>query len=245
VRARAASRLRAVVAPATRGNLRRVHGYSGSSSHLYQSIRAAHLLHERSEDMLAAFTASTSLAAVHGDSPIWAATEPSSWPTGEQHYEYTPHAVVDQNGTRRTWYCSNRDSGVIRDVIMMRTDAADSDGYNAASLALAPGNATDWDGRHVCDPHVVRSELPFNLHAQSFQFAMLYTGTLDPTGKGLGNSVGVAVSSALDGPWIKKPNGPLISGTGGWGAGQPSATSINGSTLMLFFTRGDSNAGRA
>jgi hypothetical protein len=111
-------------------------------------------------------------------------------------------------------------------------------------LVLTPGNADDWDGMHVCDPHVVRSELPFKLQARSFQFAMFYTGTRDPTGRGLGNSVGVAVSQALEGPWIKKPNGPLIVGKDGWGAGQPSATSINGSRVMLFFTRGDSNGTR-
>ena len=55
--------------------------------------------------------------------------------------------------------------------------------------------------------------------------------------------MGVAVSKSLIGPWVKR-DGPLILGRGGWGAGQPSVVAVNGSLVLVVFTRGDRNGTR-
>ncbi|WP_163569813.1 glycoside hydrolase family protein [Fodinicola feengrottensis] len=104
---------------------------------------------------------------------------------------------------------------------------------------MLAGSASGWDSFHVCDPSVIRVNAVYN--GVNYQYAMFYLGNdVDASAH---NQVGVAYANSLDGPWVRYPL-PLItfssSDTGQWGAGQPSATTIDPAqgTALLFWTEG-------
>lgn len=49
------------------------------------------------------------------------------------------------------------------------------------------------------------------------------------------------MAESLDGPWVKK-NGPVIIGDEWWGVGQASAMAVNGTQILLTYTRGNGSA---
>jgi hypothetical protein len=139
-----------------------------------------------------------------------------------------------------------------------------SPNYNAefgdAGVVVTP-NA--WDGYHLCDPSVVRgaSRLPdgslargFHLDGQPYAYALFFLGTDAWSSH---NQVGVAFANELRGPWKKVPFAIVTHGTSSreegkncparpvasnvkwdWGVGQPSATSVDGGKVLLFYTVG-------
>ncbi|GAA0623276.1 hypothetical protein HPO96_23470 [Kribbella sandramycini] len=154
-------------------------------------------------------------------------------------YAYAPSAVAD-NPTR-LYTCHSKARNTIRDDIFLTRV-----GVSSRSV-LAPAG-TGWDSWHNCDPSVVRVNVPFN--GQTYSYAMFYLG--NDVDRSAHNAIGVAVAHNLDGPWVKFPN-PVIPFPGNhpdqWGAGQPSATTINAAegTVVLAWTQGlpSGNTGKA
>jgi hypothetical protein len=117
-----------------------------------------------------------------------------------------------------------------------------------------PGGTCVWDKQHACDPDVVAARgwprSGFGLRGRRYQFAMFYLGIHQDSASGPGfppgrpfrpveaNHIGVAVATSLAGPWLK-PDGPLVIGTEWWGVGQASAVALNGSRVLLTYTRGN------
>jgi hypothetical protein len=135
------------------------------------------------------------------------------------------------------FYCGNPGEGVITDWIIL--NCRNKEMANREFVALMP-TAGEWDSRHVCDPSVVQGS--FELDDEPYEYAMFYTGTQDPEGKGFGNSIGVAFAKKLVGPWIKRRS-PLIlkAPESEWGVGQPSATAIVNGQVLLTYTRSNRN----
>ena len=161
-----------------------------------------------------------------------------TWPIREQQYSYALD-VLETNGTRFAFSCENVVPGVVRDHVVLRlaqaSGGADPWQFGAPITVLSPGSnsssnssssssaAREWDALHTCDPDVVASRgAGFRLGGALFRYALFYTG-IGSDGDPDGNSIGVAVAHNLAGPWLKRPNGPLVRGRGGWGVGQPSA----------------------
>lgn len=158
--------------------------------------------------------------------------------TGEK-YRYAPSGI-QVGDSRYIFHCGNLVSGNVTDYIMMRKESLINGNwvFNSESVALSPGAAGSWDGRHTCDPSITRGN--FGYAGTTYQYAMFYTG-FDHDGGGI-NQIGLALANSVEGPWVKVTvNQPLINvppgETNAWGAGQPSATSVDGGTVMLVYTR--------
>lgn len=156
-------------------------------------------------------------------------------PAGNQFYAYAPSVVLDGAATR-IWTCHNSLPGVIRDSVY---STVISGGLVTSDRAALSPTGTGWDGFHNCDPSVVRVNVSYG--STSYQYAMFYTGNdLDASSH---NQVGVAFANSLDGPWTRYLN-PIVpfagSDTSQWGAGQPSATTIDpqAGRVLLFWTEG-------
>ena len=116
-----------------------------------------------------------------------------------------------------------------------------------------PGGVCVWDKEHACDPDVVAAAgwpaVGFRLDNVSYQFALFYLGIHQAAVLGPGlpfhpveaNHIGMAVSHSLEGPWRKRP-GAIVIGDGWWGVGQASAIALNGTEVLLTYTRGDTTA---
>ncbi|SDO19418.1 hypothetical protein SAMN04487897_109169 [Paenibacillus sp. yr247] len=161
--------------------------------------------------------------------------DPSSG--GGQYYAYAPTAIID-GSTERYWTCHNSTSGVIKDSIWYTERVSGSIVTNQEAYH-ASTNSGDWDSYHVCDPTVVAGT--FKYQNTNYAYALFYTGN-DINGS-THNQIGVAFANQLTGPWTRYP-GPIIkfTNTSYWGVGQPSATAVSGGRVLLFFTRGISDA---
>lgn len=154
----------------------------------------------------------------------------------EQKYSYCPIGI-DLGGSVRTFYCENKDSGVISDHIYTS--------YNGSkSLVLSPGSG--WDSIHVCDPSVIEGN--FSYCGTPYRYLMAYLGC--NTTDCQNNQIGLAVSNSLESGWVKVYDHPFISysydnshsSSFQWGVGQPSLVSVdNSGTIAIFYTRGTWN----
>ena len=164
----------------------------------------------------------------------------------ENFYNYCPTIMVEGNDTMHIWYCSNEKSGNVTDFIAYRKGKLSSDGkwsFSEKQLVLGPTSGT-WDGRHVCDPSVVKGE--FNYNGETYNYLMAYLGckTSDVTS----NEVGIAVAKNPEGPWVKYDANPICNyyestefapGENFWGYGQPSVISVDkAGKVILFYTKG-------
>jgi len=167
-------------------------------------------------------------------------------------YRYAGSTIQEGN-TRWMFYCGNLHDNVTRDHILLRKATRSGNRWlwsNRESVAVWPGLANTWDHRHVCDPDVVAGEFwyrqPEQARQERYNYALFYTGASVEGGY---NQLGWAVAKSLDGPWYKVVgNGAdamtdalvLVGDAPLWGVGQPSATTVQGGRVMLFYTRGDS-----
>lgn len=145
-------------------------------------------------------------------------------------YAYAPSAVAGD--PLRLYTCHSRSSGLIRDDIFLTKKSGNT---TVSSTSVLRGTGTGWDHFHNCDPSVVRVNVPYNGH--TYSYAMFYLGNdVDASAR---NAVGVAFADNLDGPWIKLPE-PVVPFPGDWGAGQPTATTIDpaAGTVVLAWTEG-------
>ncbi len=166
-------------------------------------------------------------------------------------FNYCPAIITekdkDGNQVMHIWYCTNKDDGVIMDHIGYRTGVQQSDGkwiFSEEEIVLAPTEGT-WDGRHTCDPAVIKGE--FRMQGETYNYLMAYLGcTTEDYQK---NETGLAVAKDIGGPWVKVENlNPIIpwyddgdeateqgkyedwQGTDRiyWGTGMPSLLSVDG-----------------
>lgn len=164
-----------------------------------------------------------------GSSASWSTPEPFYAPSGRQMYAYAPSVIADGAQTY-VYTCHNKVNGQIDDhVFFTRIGGEDHD-------VVRPGSG--WDSQHICDPTVVAANVSYG--GTAYRYVMFFLGTDLPNTR---NQIGVAFANALGGPWVKYPE-PIVrtpfSDPQAWGAGQPSATTINPNTgeIMLFYTEG-------
>ncbi len=173
-------------------------------------------------------------------------------------FNYCPAILTetDANGKEimHIWYCTNKDDGIIMDHIGYRTGEKQADGkwlFSGEKIVLAPTDGT-WDGRHTCDPAVIKGE--FTMQGERYNYLMAYLGcTTEDYQK---NETGLAVAKDIGGPWVKVDNlNPIIpwyddgdeateqgkyeSWQGSdriyWGTGMPSLLSVDGKGEVILF----------
>lgn len=173
-------------------------------------------------------------------------------------FNYCPSILTEADDQGRTimhiWYCTNKQSGIIMDHIGYRTGVLQEDGkwvFSEEEIVLAPTSGT-WDGRHTCDPSVIKGE--FKLGGETYNYLMAYLGcTTEDYQK---NETGIAVAKEAGGPWVKVDNlNPIVpwfddgneaeeqqkyenlqgSTSIYWGTGMPSLISIDGKGEVLLF----------
>ena len=173
-------------------------------------------------------------------------------------FNYCPAILTETDAGGNTvmhiWYCTNKDSGIIMDHIGYRTGVLQEDGkwlFSDEKIVLAPTEGT-WDGRHTCDPAVIKGE--FRMGGQTYNYLMAYLGcTTEDYQK---NETGFAVAKDVGGPWVKVDSvNPIVpwyddgdmateqgkyeswQGTSRiyWGTGMPSLVSIDGKGEVLLF----------
>ncbi len=166
-------------------------------------------------------------------------------------FNYCPAIITETDDAGRQvmhiWYCTNKDDGIIMDHIGYRTGVQQEDGkwlFSEETIVLAPTEGT-WDGRHTCDPAVIKGE--FKLRGETYHYLMAYLGcTTEDYQK---NETGLAVAKEIGGPWVKVDNvNPIVpwyddgdeateqgkyedwQGTSSiyWGTGMPSLLSVDG-----------------
>ncbi len=166
-------------------------------------------------------------------------------------FNYCPAIITETDADGRQvmhiWYCTNKDDGVIMDHIGYRTGVQQTDGkwiFSEEEIVLAPTEGT-WDGRHTCDPAVIKGE--FKMQGETYNYLMAYLGcTTEDYQK---NETGLAVAKDIGGPWVKVDNlNPIVpwyddgdeaaeqekyeslQGTSSiyWGTGMPSLLSVDG-----------------
>ena len=160
-------------------------------------------------------------------------------------YNYCP-SVIEENGARHVYYCTNKKPGNVTDYIGYRK-AVLIDGewyYSPETLVLEP-TADTWDSRHTCDPDVIKGE--FNYKSEKYSYLMAYLGCV--TSNNQDNEVGIAIAKSPEGPWIKPDEiNPVVKWTRNmqidqslfqWGYGQPSLVSVDKKgEVLLFYTAG-------
>ncbi len=167
-------------------------------------------------------------------------------PGVDKFYNYCPSIMEESDGTRHIYYCTNKVAGNVTDYIGYRKGTLQSNGtysYSNETIVLAP-TADTWDARHTCDPSVIKGSFTYSSH--NYSYLMAYLGCI--TNDNSMNEVGIAVSDAPAGPWVKVDSlNPFehFTGTSGydgweWGYGQPSLISIDKAGKILFtFTAGE------
>ncbi len=144
-------------------------------------------------------------------------------------YDYVPTVMVE-NGTYRMWWCG----GVNGDSILYSESTNPNGGWSAPRTVFSPtGSARDFDGQHVCDPSVIKVDGVY----------YMYYGGFPTEGSPLAHTTNVGLATSSDGiRWTRANNGqPIISPRNftassphQYGAGQPSATVVDGQVYLTF-----------
>jgi hypothetical protein len=143
-------------------------------------------------------------------------------------YNYGPSVMLD-GGRTRMWWCSQLASAAPPGDDVLYAEAATVNGPFDGGRAVFGGTGAGFDGRHTCDPSVLRINGTYLLY---------YTGA--PNDHGVGNAIGLAVST--DGVNWTRVNGgqPIVTSSfevgraNTYGAGQPSVVYLDGWFYMLF-----------
>lgn len=165
----------------------------------------------------------------------------------ENYYNYAPAILMEGNDTMHVWFCGNGESGNVTDFIVYRKGKLQGDGtwiFSERELVLSSTQGT-WDQRHVCDPTVIKGN--FKYKGTDYGYLMSFLGCV--TNDSSRNEVGIAVSTKLEGPWVKVDEiNPIANyyeseeytdSQWTWGYGQPSLVSVDESgKVILFYTKG-------
>ncbi|RSM80736.1 beta-xylosidase [Kibdelosporangium aridum] len=143
-------------------------------------------------------------------------------------YNYAPSVMVD-SGRVRMWWCSQLVSNPPPGDDVLYAEAATPAGPFSTARAVFGGAGQGFDGRHTCDPSVIRVNGTYYLY---------YTGA--PNDHSSGNAIGLATSA--DGvTWARAKGGEPIVGSSyevarsnTYGAGQPSALYLDGWFYLMF-----------
>jgi hypothetical protein len=130
-------------------------------------------------------------------------------------YDYAPSVMVETSGLQRFWWCSASNG---TDHIFYRSRDPNTGVWSAAvtiTLTPAPTAGATWDGRHQCDPAVVKGS--FVYQGSTYAFALYYTANAcaehDVANNRVfesTNSIGIAFSN--DGiNWVRRPTPILVS----------------------------------
>ncbi|MDR1172013.1 MAG: sugar-binding protein [Bacteroidales bacterium] len=166
---------------------------------------------------------------------------------GQNRYSYCPSVIREDDGTVHMFFCGNPQQNVMVDNIYHVRINPDGS-QTAAKSVLQPGESGSWDDHHICDPSVIAGE--FKMDGQNYRYAMFFLSNRYSV---YYNEIGVAFANAPDADqWIKYPyqavkktwgtDGDQNRGNGNksWGAGQPSAVSLdNKGKVLLTYTIGD------
>lgn len=173
-------------------------------------------------------------------------------------FNYCPAILTEVNESGQqvmhVWYCTNKQTGIIMDHIGYRTGVLQANGkwlFSEEKIVLEPTAGT-WDGRHTCDPSVIKGEFKYN--DETYNYLMAYLGcTTEDYQK---NETGLAVAKSIGGPWVKIDTlNPIVpwyddgdeqteqqkyeslQGTSSiyWGTGMPSLISVDGKGEVLLF----------
>ncbi len=143
-------------------------------------------------------------------------------------YNYAPSLMVD-GGRVRMWWCSQLVSAPPPGDDIVYSEGPTVAGPFSAARAVFGGGGGGFDGRHTCDPSVLRVDGAYYLY---------YTGA--PSDHGVGNGIGLAVSP--DGVNWTRANGgqPIVTSSfevnraNAYGAGQPSVVYLDGWFYLMF-----------
>lgn len=151
---------------------------------------------------------------------------------GDAPYNYGPTVMADGQHSRM-WWCSQIPTAEPAGDDIVYGSARDLDGpFTAGSRqprAVFSGSRTGFDGKHTCDPSVIRVDGTYYLY---------YTGARGD--HDFGNSIGLATSE--DGVTWERANGgePIVSPAhdterdNAYGAGQPAAVYVDGWYYLMF-----------
>lgn len=156
----------------------------------------------------------------------------------DRYYNYCPSTFVE-DGVKHIYYCSNKIFGNVTDYIAYREGKYVNKNMvytptEDINFLLGPTKGT-WDGRHTCDPSVIKGEFKYNDVKYSYLMAYLGCVTSDNTR----NETGLAVSNSPNGPWIKcdaiNPIIKVSDDNNKWGAGQTELVSVDKKGRVIMF----------
>ena len=159
--------------------------------------------------------------------------------TGEdRYYNYCPSTFVE-DGVKHIYYCSNKVFGNVTDFIAYREGKYVNKEMvytptEEIKFLLSPTKGT-WDGRHTCDPSVIKGE--FKYDDVKYTYLMAYLGCV--TSDNTRNETGLAVSNSPTGPWIKcdkiNPILKVADDNNKWGNGQTELVSVDKKGRVIMF----------
>lgn len=166
--------------------------------------------------------------------------------TAQNRYAYCPSTLLMPDGTTEMYFCGNPNPDVMIDNVYHITVATDLS-HTPAKSVLQPGEKGAWDDQHTCDPSVVKGV--FRMGGHEYSYAMFYLGCCLQY---YYNEVGVAFADDLNAAkWDKYPLQIVTKGWDAagdleyapkaycWGAGQPSAISLDkAGKVLLSYTSG-------
>jgi hypothetical protein len=152
-------------------------------------------------------------------------------------YNYAPSVMID-GGRVRMWWCSQLVSAAPPGDDVLYAEAPALIGPYSTPRAVFGGTGAGFDGRHTCDPSVLRVNGTYLLY---------YTGA--PNDHSAGNAIGLATSP--DGvTWTRAKGGePIVSSSydvgraNKYGAGQPSVLYLDGWYYLMFTDTNGRGAG--
>ena len=136
---------------------------------------------------------------------------------GIRIYNYAPSIFEEDENTRHAYYCSNKytvgndpqkgsinadGNAQITDYIAYRKGVKLEDGnwyWSEKSYILAPLKGSETEGKHICDPNVVKGEFAYNGETYSYLMAYLAEGFTEFVNEY--NHISLAVAKSPEGPW--------------------------------------------
>lgn len=136
---------------------------------------------------------------------------------GIRIYNYAPSIFEEDENTRHAYYCSNKytvgndpqkgsinadGNAQITDYIAYRKGVKLEDGnwyWSEKSYVLSPLKGSETEGKHICDPNVIKGEFTYNGETYSYLMAYLAEGFTEYVNEF--NNISLAVAKSPEGPW--------------------------------------------
>lgn len=136
---------------------------------------------------------------------------------GIRIYNYAPSIFEEDENTRHAYYCSNKytvgndpqkgsinadGNAQITDYIAYRKGVKLEDGnwyWSEKSYVLSPLKGSETEGKHICDPNVIKGEFTYNGETYPYLMAYLAEGFTEYVNEF--NNISLAVAKSPEGPW--------------------------------------------